>query len=160
MSGMERRNVMRRHLLLALLLSLSPVPACADTADSAIFGQARATIKLAQLSPDERRNLRERWEQASPEERIRMRQFFQDRLRQLPPPAQDAMTLPFQDIQRDNRRERNLNRGRESDRDDGRNAQPPLDSRFGFGFERRHPEEIQSEQPAWSGNRRRDEYRR
>jgi len=147
---------MRRNLLFALLLSLPTLPALADQADSAIFSQARITIKLAQRSPDERQDLRERWEQASPEERIRMRQFFQDRLRQLPAPAQDAIALPFPGTQRDNRRERDLYREREG----GRDTYAPADSRFGFGFERRHPEEIQPEAPVWQGERRREDRRR
>lgn len=149
---------MRRNLLFALLLSLPTLPALASQADSAIFSQARITIKLAQNSPNERQDLRERWEQASPEERIRMRQFFQDRLRQLPAPAQDAIALPFPGTaQRDNRRERDIYRGRDNSRD----AYAPPDSRFGFGFERRHPEETQPETPAWPSNRRpRDEGRR
>lgn len=148
---------MRRNLLFALLLLLPTLPALADQADSAIFSQARITIKLVQRSPDERQDLRERWEQASPEERIRMRQFFQDRLRQLPAPAQDAIALPFPGTaQRDNRREREIYRGREESRD----AYAPADSRFGFGFERRHPEEAQPESPAWPGDRRREDRRR
>jgi hypothetical protein len=145
---------MRRHLLFALLLLLPTLPALAEQADSAIFSQARITIKLVQLSSDERRDLRERWEQASPEERIRMRQFFQDRLRQLPAPAQEAIRIPFPTSD-----PRDVKRGR-----DGRRAQdvyPPADSRFGFGFERRHVEEEEPEAPGWSNKRRpRDEERR
>jgi len=145
---------MRRTLLIALLLTLSTLPALADQADSPIFSQVRLPIKIAQLGADERRELRDRWEQASPEERIRMRQFFQDRLRQLPPPAQEAIRLPFPGAAtRDN------GRGNESNRN--KDLNPPADSRFGFGFEKRRFEEIRPELPAWPGGRRqRDDERR
>ena len=42
-------------------------------------------IFIAQVSSDERRALRDRWEQASPEERAQMRRVFRDRMRQMPP---------------------------------------------------------------------------
>ena len=58
---------MRRNLLIALLLLLPTLPALADQADSAIFSQARFSFKIVQLSAEERRELRERWEEASPE---------------------------------------------------------------------------------------------
>lgn len=106
--------------LSTLLLTLATVPALADQADSLMFNQP--LIKLAQIGPDERRALRERWEAASPEERIRMRQFFQERMRQLPAPAQDALRIPFPGAQ---------------PREENQRAYPPADGGFGFGFERR-----------------------
>jgi len=124
--------------LSTLLLMLATLPALADQTDSVMFSQP--LIKLAQLSPDERRALRERWEQASPEERIRLRQFFQDRMRQLPSPAQDALRIPFPAPQREDTRRQS--------------ASPPADSSFGFGFERRRSEDGQPERPVWPGNRR------
>jgi hypothetical protein len=154
MSNMERRNTMRRTSLIALLLLLLPtLPALADQADSTIFKQTQSLIKLAQLSPEERRELRERWEQASPEERIRMRQFFQDRLRQLPKPAQEGLRIPFPGLSsRDDERERDDRRGRDKPRDQGGDAS--ADSRYGFGFERRRFEENPPEPAVWPGNRR------
>jgi hypothetical protein len=151
MSSMERRKTMRRNLLIALLLMLPTLPALADQADSAIFSQARSVFKVVQLSAEERRDLRERWEEASPEERVRMRQFFQDRLRQLPTPAQEAVRIPFpdtgkRDAERDNRR------GRDANRKSERYVEP--DRRFGFGYEKRQHEEDRPEYPAWPGNRR------
>lgn len=135
--------------LSALLLALVTLPSLADQADSGMFGQP--LVKLAQLSPDERRALRERWEAASPEERIRMRQFFQDRMRQLPAPAQDAMRLPFPGMPlRDNARER----------EDHRRAGPPPDSSFGFGFERRRSEDSQPDRPMPGSRRYNDDERR
>jgi hypothetical protein len=135
MRVMERSKTMSPKIstiLSALLLMLATVPALADQADSVLFGQPFS--KHAQLSPDERRALRERWEQASPEERIRMRQFFQDRMRQLPSPplppeARDAMRMPFP-------------------------GAAQRDSGFGFGFEKRRAEEAQPERSMWPGSRR------
>lgn len=157
---------MRRNLLIALLLLLPTLPALADQADSAIFSQVRSTFKIVQLSAEERRELRERWEEASPEERVRMRDFFQDRLRQLPAPAQDAIRIPFPGTSKrdgDRDRERDNRRGRDGGRYDYRDkdgkAQP--DSRFGFGYERRQHEDDREELPVWPGNRRqRDDDRR
>jgi hypothetical protein len=145
---MERRNTMRRNLLIALLLLLPTLPALAGQAESSIFSPSAGLIKLAQLSPSERREARERWERASPEERIRMRQFFQDRLGQLPVPAQEAIRIPFPDM---------------APRDDARepDAYAPADSRFGFGFERRRTEEARPDRSVGPGNRRpRDDARR
>jgi len=151
---------MRRNLLIALLLMLPTLPALAEQADSAIFSQAKFTFKIVQLSADERRELRERWEEASPEERVRMRDFFQDRLRQLPAPAQDAIRIPFPGTsKRDSDRERDNRRGRDSNRDKDGKAQ--ADSRFGFGYEKRQYEDNQPELPVWPGSRRqRDDDRR
>lgn len=129
-------------MLSALLLTLATLPALADQADSGMFGQP--FLKLAQLSPDERRALRERWEQASPEERMRLRQFFQERMRQLPAEAQDAIRIPLPGAPFGERR-----REREKHR-----ANSPADGSFGFGFERRRFEEGQPERPVWPGNRR------
>ena len=130
-------------LLLALVTVIATRAALADQADSGMFGQP--LVKLAQLSPDERRALRERWEAASPEERIRMRQFFQDRMRQLPAPAQEALRLPFPGMPL---------RDAPRDREEHRRAGPPPDSSFGFGFERRRTEDGQPDRPLPPGGRR------
>lgn len=145
---------MRRNLLIALLLLLLTLPALAGQADSSLFSSAEGVIKLAQLSPSERREARERWERASPEERIRMRQFFQDRLGQLPVPAQEAIRIPFPDMApRDDAQEYDARRQPDADQ--------RTDSRYGFGFERRRNEEARPDRPVWPGNRRpRDDARR
>lgn len=161
---------MRRNLLIALLLMLPTLPALADQADSAIFSQARITFKIVQLSAEDRRELRDRWEAASPEERVRMRDYFQDRLRQLPAPAQDAIRIPFpgkskRDSDRDDRRGRDDRR--DDRRDDGRydsrdrDGKTRPDSRFGFGYEKRQYEDDREDSPVWPGSRRhRDDDRR
>ncbi len=145
---------MRRNLLIALLLLLPTLPALAGQADSSLFSSAEGVIKLAQLSPSERREARERWERASPEERMRMRQFFQDRLGQLPVPAREAIRIPFPDMApRDEAREQDARRQPD--------AYAPADSRYGFGFERRRNDETRPDRPVGPGNRRpRDDARR
>jgi hypothetical protein len=152
MNVMERsENMVHRYTktLSALLLMLATLPALAGQADNPIFGQP--VLKLVQLSPDERRALRDRWEQASPEERVRMRQFFQDRLRQLPsnaipPVAREAMRLPFPG-------------NRERDDKSSLSGPPAADGNFGFGFgfEKRHSERGQADRSDWPGNRRYEE---
>ena len=79
---------MKPNVLLALLLSIAAAPALADSAlESMFIGPA---LQVAQLSTDERRMMRERWEQASPEERTAMRRQFQERLQQLSPEEREA----------------------------------------------------------------------
>jgi hypothetical protein len=104
---------------MALFLVMAAAPAQAGDSAHVQFGSALA--KIAQFSPEERRALRERWEQAGPEERLRLRREFQDRqerLRQMPP---------------DSRRQR-------SGYNDG--------GSFGTGFERRHFEDERFAPPA------------
>jgi hypothetical protein len=72
---------MTRKVLITLLLSLAALPAVAgDWAP--IFGQPLPLV--AQMSQEDRRALRERWEHASPEERAQLRRFFQERMRRMP----------------------------------------------------------------------------
>jgi hypothetical protein len=73
---------MTNKTLMTLLLALATLPASAQDFGS-VFGQALPLV--AQMSQEERRTLRERWEYASPEERAQMRRIFQERLRQMPP---------------------------------------------------------------------------
>jgi hypothetical protein len=80
--------------LMALLLALGTLPVAlpATAGDfGSVFAQPMGLI--AQLSGDERRALRERWEEASPEERAELRRNFQQRLRQLPPERMDPREM-------------------------------------------------------------------
>jgi len=122
--------------LLMLLLTLQTLPALANQTESVLSSQRFG--KLAQLGLDERRALRERWEMASPEERIRLRQFFQDRLNQLPAPAQAGIGIPFPGLVQDNNRSNN---------------DKTQEGGFGFGFEKRRFEELSPVPPLWPGNR-------
>jgi hypothetical protein len=88
MQDMERRVAMKAKVLMTLLLSVLAMPVLASGAVESMFiGPA---LQVAQLAPDVRRMLRERWEQASPEERMEMRRQFQERLQQRPPEEREA----------------------------------------------------------------------
>lgn len=112
---------MKAKVLLPLLLSVLAAPVLAsDTFESMFFG---AGTQIAQMAPEMRRMMRERWEQASPEERMDMQRQFQERgARRQPPQEQRA---PWA----------------------GRIPNPPnpadfvnMGNGFGTGFERRGPE--------------------
>lgn len=75
---MKFPSPMKPKSLLPLLLALICGQALADEG-YAVFGPG--IVMVAQFSPEERRAMRERWEQASPEERLRMRRDFQERMR-------------------------------------------------------------------------------
>ncbi len=68
---------MKAKVLLPLLLSVLAAPALAsDTVESMFIG---TSIQVAQMAPELRRMMRERWEQASPEERLDMQRQLQER---------------------------------------------------------------------------------
>lgn len=75
---------MKRKTLMPLLFVLVALPAAAQDFGS-VFGQPLPLV--AQMSQEERRALRERWEHAGPEERAQLRKAFQERLR-MPSPEQ------------------------------------------------------------------------
>ena len=80
---------MKAKVLMTLLLSVLATPVLAsDAVESMFIGPA---LQVAQFAPDVRRMLRERWEQASPEERMEMRRQFQERLQQRPPEDREAL---------------------------------------------------------------------
>lgn len=70
---------MKAKTLATLLLVLATAPSFAQSVPSGMFGAPVA--KLAQLSAEERRALQERWERANPDDRGRIRQEVQDRMR-------------------------------------------------------------------------------
>ncbi len=73
---------MKANVLMTLLLSAIVMPAAASEAVDRTF--IFPAFQVAQLSPEERRVLRERWEQSSPEDRMEIRRQFQDRLQAAP----------------------------------------------------------------------------
>lgn len=75
---MKFHTTPRVKWLFVLLPALLAGPAAADD-HFAVFSPALGMV--AQLSPEERRAMRERWEQAGPEERLRMRRDYQERQR-------------------------------------------------------------------------------
>lgn len=146
---MKTRNPMKPKLLMPLLLVLISAPALASEdahggvggVFGGLFGPAIAQV--AQFSSEERRAMRDRWEQASPEERLQMRREFKERSRQIPsdprrdgadqwrnPPGADR------DYQRAPQSQKNRQRGKYSD-----------EASFGFGFERRRYEDERVENP-------------
>lgn len=52
--------------------------------------QAGTPMQLAQLSPEERRALREQWGSLSPEERAALRRRFQERWQDIPPEQRET----------------------------------------------------------------------
>jgi hypothetical protein len=126
---MERRVAMKAKVLMPLLLSVLAAPALASDAVESMF--IGAGIQVAQMAPDMRRMMRERWEQASPEERMAMRRQFQERLQQRPP---------------EEREERRQRAQEQRNQWTGRIPVPPnpadfagLGGGFGTGFEQRRP---------------------
>ena len=81
----------------ALLLTLLSLPAAAHEFGG-VFGQALPFV--AQMSQEDQRTLRERWEQASPEERASLRRKFQDRMMRMVPEQADPrrMDLPMREM--------------------------------------------------------------
>ncbi len=71
---------MKAKVLMPLLLSVLAAPALASDAVESMF--IGAAFQVAQMGPEVRRMMRERWEQASPEERMEMRRQFQERPQQ------------------------------------------------------------------------------
>ncbi len=74
---------MKAKVLMTLLLSVLAAPVVASDANDGMF--IGNVFKVAQMGAEQRRMLRERWEQASPEERLEMRRQYQDRQRQRAP---------------------------------------------------------------------------
>lgn len=124
---MKLRRSPRPLRLAALLLALVAAPACAEDSAFAFINQAMG--KLAQYSAEERRAMRERWEQSSPEERLQMRREYQERQERMRSSPTDPRREAAESEQR-----RGRGRGR-SDRAE--------EFSFGFGFERRRQEEEQ-----------------
>ena len=83
---------MKRKTLMPLLFVLVALPAAAQDFGS-VFGQPLPLV--AQMSQEERRALRERWEHASPDERIQLRKAFQERLRMPSPEQLDPRRTDF-----------------------------------------------------------------
>jgi hypothetical protein len=121
------------NLLMTLLLALAGAPALADDAYHGPF--APALGKIAQFSPEERRAMRERWEQAGPEERLRMRREFQERqerMRQMPMEGQRDMQERWRSLPPAERERHRVPR-----EGHGQRGEYADDGSFGTGFERR-----------------------
>ncbi|MEW6678301.1 MAG: hypothetical protein AB1421_10310 [Pseudomonadota bacterium] len=115
---------MKLKVLFALFVACATNPALAGDWGS-VFGQPLPAV--AQMSQEERRTLRERWERSSPEERARLRKDFQERLRRVP--GGEYAT-------------RGMETGEEMGQSMGqRMVDGWRDSNYGEGYERRHRED-------------------
>lgn len=121
---------MKAKVLMTLLLSAAALPTLANDAFESMF--VGTVTHIAQVSPEERRMMRERWHEASPEQRMQMRRRFQERMQQVSPEERDARVRQWQ------------------------NSIPNpagcvdcMDtmSNFGAGFERRQPRQAESNVP-------------
>lgn len=131
-------------LLSGLLLGALSVAAGAEDLPmrSPYWGDAPAM--LAQLSSEERRALRERWERMSPEERAGMRQKMRDRLQSLPPEERERrrremleQSGEMADEEREIRRQDGQQRRDDRWGDAERGFRQDEREGFGWGFERR-----------------------
>lgn len=82
---------MKSTVFIGLLLSLNALagPSVASANQGAIIGHA--PMQIAQLSGEERRALRERWERADDEEREVLRRAFRERLREASPEQREML---------------------------------------------------------------------
>ncbi len=115
---------MKAKVLMTLLLSVLAAPVVAsDTSDGMFIGNV---LKVAQMGAEQRRMLRERWEQASPEERLEMRRQYQDRQPQRAPEERGQWGV------------------RMPNPADFAAPANGFTSNFGTGFEQRRPEQEES----------------
>lgn len=115
---------MKSKALITLLFSLAALPAMAQEF-SGVFGPSLPFV--AQMSQEDRRVLRERWEQASPEERAYLRREFQERLRPVTPDRYGSREREMREEIRQEMRERMYERWEGNG--------------FGTGYEHRRHEE-------------------
>ena len=139
---------MKAKVLMTLLLSAIATPILAGDAIERMFiGPA---IQVAQLAPEERRMMRERWEQASPEERMEIRRQFQERLQQPSPEEREARRRKLEERSAGIAPEQRQRLRELRDQWAGRIPNPPgpadfagmggnFGGNFGTGFEQRRP---------------------
>ncbi len=125
---------MKAKTLMPLLIALLALPAAARDFGS-VFAQPLPLV--AQMSQEERRALRERWEQASPEERAQLRKAFQERLRMAPPEQFDPRRMDMRPFWGDPRDK--AGPARDYRPDDG----------YGTGYERRRHEKDDMREPGY-----------
>jgi hypothetical protein len=135
---------MKATVLMTLLSSLLATPALASDAVERMF--VGPALQVAQLAPEARRMLRERWEQASPEERMEMRRQFQERLQQRPPEEREALRQRLEDRWSGMTPEQRQRLREPRDAWTGRMPAAPdpadfagMGGNFGTGFEQRRP---------------------
>ena len=105
------------------------------------WAYANGPIRLAQLSPEERHRLHERWEHASPEDRAAIRRELRERWGDAPPEQREQQRLRL--LEQMNRQAPRDNRPREQWQEQQRF---PRDG-FGEGFEQRRIDNPPPERP-------------
>ena len=105
---------------------------------------ANEPIRLAQLSPEERHRLHERWEHASPEERAALRRELRERWGDAPPEQREQQRLRLME-QMNRQAPRDYDRPREQWQESQPNRYPR--DGFGAGFEQRRIENPPPERP-------------
>lgn len=114
------------RLGLLLLIGLMAGPALADRTrdDEDLVRQGR--LWLAQMTPEQRERLRERWERTSPEERAAIRRELRERAQSVPPEQREQVRSRLIERMQPAGQERE----RQQEADQPRNG-------FGQGFEHR-----------------------
>ncbi len=125
-------------ILAWVLLSIGPLLAAGAWADMP------EPFLLAQLTPEERHRLHERWENASPEQRAAVRKELRERWNEAPPEQREQQRLILME-----RLSRTPLRDRDNPRELWQESQPNRLQRdgFGAGFEQRHIENDGPERP-------------
>lgn len=106
-------------------------------------GWTEPTLRLAQLSAEERRQLQSRWDRLTPEEQVQLRQAFRERLQALPPEQREFRRREILENWREQPGRERWERARDWEERrgpqmDGRDWREEDDMRgFGRGFERR-----------------------
>lgn len=132
---------MERFSRLGLLfcLGLMAGPALADRPHDDGESARQGQLWLAQMTPEQRERLRERWEHTSPEERAAIRRELRERIQDIPPEEREQIRHRL--IERMQPAKQEHERLREADL--------PRNS-FGQGYENRHE---RMERSALPGNR-------
>lgn len=113
---------MKAKVLMTLLLSVLAAPVTASESFESVFiGPA---LKVAQMGSEQHRQMRERWERASPEERLEMRRQSQERQRAPEERGQWGVRIPAPS--------------------DFAGPANGFSGNFGAGFEQRRPEQEES----------------
>lgn len=136
---------MKTRALVSLMFCLAALQAVADEGYARPEWGGRGPY-LAQLSPEERRALRERWEHMPPEERAALREQFREHVQNLPPEERERHRQEIMQRWRELPAEERAARWREWQERRGAHdygpAYEPQERRFegfGRGYEQRGP---------------------
>ncbi|TCS72605.1 uncharacterized protein DUF3106 [Sulfuritortus calidifontis] len=114
------------RLGLLLCLGLMAGPALAERPHDGEDSVRQGRLWLAQMTPEQRERLRERWERTSPEERAAIRRELRERVQNIPPEQREQVRNRLIERMQPARQERER----------PQEAEPPRNG-FGQGFEHR-----------------------